>query len=170
MLNLMLHASAYVERNLLQQQADIDKLKEVLVLNQEWVSYPAYTDRNGWDTFLGTFLAFERTGNRQVMENPFDNNRAIATLLMAELTEGKGRFTDQTWGEIDISRPEVVGIRINGVEARLTYDATRFTLSTETKELTDVRLSKVWGNTICRLSFTDRGQNEKGNYTFKLLY
>lgn len=120
MLNLMLHASAYVERNLLQQQADIDKLKEVLVLNQEWVPYPAYADRSGWDTFLGTFkeeyirrgekylnyqwqvvratdyLAFERTGNRQFMENPFDdNNRAIATLLMAELAEGKGRFTDQ---------------------------------------------------------------------------
>lgn len=120
MLNLVLHASAYVERNLLQQQADIDKLKKVLVLNQEWVPYPAYADRSGWDAFLGTFkdeyirrgekyldyqwkvvratdyLAFERTGNRQVMENPFDaNNRAIATLLMAELAEGKGRFTDQ---------------------------------------------------------------------------
>lgn len=120
MLNLVLHASAYVERNLLQQQADIDRLKEVLVLNQEWVPYPAYADRSGWDAFLGTFkedyirrgekylnyqwqvvratdyLAFERTGNRQIMENPFDaNNRAIAALLMAELAEGKGRFTDQ---------------------------------------------------------------------------
>lgn len=111
---------AYVERNLLQQQADLGKLKEVLVTNQQWVPFPAYADRTAWDTFLGNFkeeyirrgekrldyqwqvvkatdyLAFERTGNRQVMEKPFDaNNRAIADLLMAELAEGKGRFTDQ---------------------------------------------------------------------------
>lgn len=111
---------AYTERDLLQKQADIDRLKEVLILNQQWVTYPDYSDRAGWDTFLGTFkdeyirrgekqldyhwqvvkatdyLEFERTGNRQVMEQPFDaNNRAIADLLMAELAEGKGRFTDQ---------------------------------------------------------------------------
>lgn len=111
---------AYTERDLLQKQADINQLKEMLILNQQWVTYPDYSDRAGWDTFLGTFkdeyirrgekllnyqwqvvkatdyLAFERTGNRQVMEQPFDaNNRAIADLLMAELAEGKGRFIDQ---------------------------------------------------------------------------
>lgn len=110
---------AYTERNMLVKQADEKKLKEILILNQEWVTYPDYTDRSGWDTFLGTFkdeyirrgekrlnyqwqvikatdyLAFERTGNRKVMETPFDaNNRAIADLLLAELAEGKGRFID----------------------------------------------------------------------------
>lgn len=43
--------SAYTERNLLQKQADINQLKETLILNQEWVTYPDYTDRSGWDTF-----------------------------------------------------------------------------------------------------------------------
>lgn len=111
---------AYTERNLLQKRADLNRLKEVLVLNQKWVTYPDYNDRSGWDAFLGTFkdeyirrgekqldyqwkvvratdyLAFERTGNRVAMENPFGaNNNAIADLLMAELAEGKGRFTDQ---------------------------------------------------------------------------
>ena len=111
---------SYTERNMLTKQADVEKLKEVLILNQEWVTYPDYTDRSGWDAFLGTFkdeyirrgekllnyqwqvvkatdyLAFERTGDRKVMENPFDaNNRAIANLLLAELAEGKGRFIDQ---------------------------------------------------------------------------
>lgn len=110
---------AYTERNMLVKQADEKKLKEILILNQEWVTYPDYTDRSGWDTFLGSFkdeyirrgekrlnyqwqvikatdyLAFERTGNRKVMETPFDaNNRAIADLLLAELAEGKGRFID----------------------------------------------------------------------------
>lgn len=111
---------AYTERNLLQKQADINCLKDVLVLNQQWVTYPDYPDRAGWDTFLGTFkdeyisrgeklldyrwqvvkatdyLAFERTGDRSMMEKPFgDNNNAIIGLLMAELAEGKGRFLDQ---------------------------------------------------------------------------
>lgn len=110
----------YTERDLLQKQADINRLKEILVLDRQWVTYPDYNDRAGWDRFLGTFkdeyirrgekrlnyqwqvvkatdyLAFERTGNRQIMEKPFGaNNGAIADLLMAELAEGKGRFVDQ---------------------------------------------------------------------------
>ena len=80
---------AYTERDLLQKQADINRLKEILVLDRQWVTYPDYNDRAGWDRFLGTFkdeyirrgekrlnyqwqvvkatdyLAFERTGNRQ---------------------------------------------------------------------------------------------------------
>ncbi len=110
----------YTERNLLQKQADINKLKEVLILNQQWVSYPDYKDRDGWDNFFGAYkdnyirqgeklldyswkivkatdyLEFERSGNRNIMESPFDaNNRAITQLLLAELAEGKGRFIDQ---------------------------------------------------------------------------
>jgi len=112
--------SAYTERNLLQKQADINQLKEALILNQEWVTYPDYTDRSGWDTFLGIFkdeyirqgeklldyqwpiikatdyLAYERSGNRIIMENPYMAScDALAALLMAELAEGKGRFLDQ---------------------------------------------------------------------------
>lgn len=111
---------AYTERNLLEKQTTQEQLAQMLVLNQEWVKYPSYSDRTGWDRFLGDnketlirngekvlhykwqvvtatdYLAFERTGNRQQMENPFDsNNQAIARLLMAELAEGKGRFMDQ---------------------------------------------------------------------------
>lgn len=112
--------SAYTERNLLQKQADMNRLKEVLVLDRKWVTYPDYDDRAGWDAFLGAFkeeyirrgekmldyrwqvvratdyLAFERTGDRKIMEDPFGaNNNAIADLLIAELAEGKGRFIDQ---------------------------------------------------------------------------
>lgn len=119
LLTCAVHAFGYTERNLLQKQADMERLKEILVLDQKWVAYPDYTDRPGWDAFLGNlkdayircgeklldyqwqivkatdYLAFERTGNRKIMENPFDaNNRAIADLLMAELAEGKGRFID----------------------------------------------------------------------------
>lgn len=120
LLTCAVHVFGYTERNLLQNQADLNRLKEILVIDQKWVTYPDYTDRPGWDAFLGNlkddyirrgeklldyqwqvvkatdYLAFERTGNRKIMENPLDaNNRAIADLLMAELAEGKGRFIDQ---------------------------------------------------------------------------
>lgn len=111
---------AYVERDLLQQAANVEKLESVLILNQEWVTYPLYTDRAGWDQFLGDYkneyikrgekwldyewkvvkatdyIEYERSGNRRIMEDPFgSNNTALADLLMAELAEGKGRFIDQ---------------------------------------------------------------------------
>ena len=31
---------AYTERDLLQKQADINRLKEILVLDRQWVTYP----------------------------------------------------------------------------------------------------------------------------------
>lgn len=86
----------------------------------EWFPYPEYTDREGWDRLIGdraqyiiaagekyldyewknipatSYLAFERTGDRKIMENPhFANRTAINALIMAELAEGKGRFIDQ---------------------------------------------------------------------------
>lgn len=111
---------AYTQRDLLQKEADINKLKEVLILNQQWVPYPQYADRHGWDNLFGEYknqfvkagerlldyqwkvvkasdyLEYERSGNRRIMEDPFgSNNSAVASLLLAELAEGKGRFIDQ---------------------------------------------------------------------------
>lgn len=114
------NANAYGERNLLQQTADINKLKSVLVTGQQWIKYPAYTDRGGWDNLFAStkdeyirrgekqlnyqwqvvkatdYIEFERSGSREVMEKPFENNNmAIVDLLLAELAEGKGRFLPQ---------------------------------------------------------------------------
>ena len=117
---LAFNTYAYTERNLLQQVADLSEVKASLITDQKWVPYPAYQDRTGWDKFLGEnkdafirqgeklldyewrvvkatdYIEFERSGSRDIMQNPFgSNNRAIADLLMAELAEGKGRFIDQ---------------------------------------------------------------------------
>lgn len=111
---------AYTERNFLQHVAAQESLAECLVLNQKWVQYPSYKDREGWSRFLGEYrdeiikngesllgytwkvvkatdyLEFERSGNREIMERPFDdNNQAIVRLMLAELAEGRGRFIDQ---------------------------------------------------------------------------
>ena len=46
-------ANAYTERDLLQKAADETTLKNVLVMKQAWVPYPAYTDRAAWDSLMG---------------------------------------------------------------------------------------------------------------------
>lgn len=113
-------ADAHSNRNLLQKAADLEMIKSVLVANQEWVTYPAYTDRTGWDKLFGNtkeeivrrgekqlnyewkvvkatdYIEFEKSGSREIMETPFGtNNAAMVDLLLAELAEGQGRFTKQ---------------------------------------------------------------------------
>jgi len=95
---------------------DVSKL---LLPKERWVRYPAYADRAAWDRLTATrkadivkageaylkyewkvvratdYLAFERTGNRVLMQDPFGaNNKAVMALFLAELAEGKGRFLD----------------------------------------------------------------------------
>lgn len=120
LLLVALPSKAYEERNLLQHAATVEQIKESLVMNQQWVPYPAYQDRQGWDQFLGNnkdgiirdgekylgftwkvvkatdYMEYERSGNRRIMEDPLgENNKAIGALVMAELAEGKGRFIDE---------------------------------------------------------------------------
>lgn len=73
-----------------------------------------------------------------------------------------------TWGEIDRSEKGKVIIHVNNVKAALLYDAALFELTVEPKELDDIRLSKVWGSTIYRLSFKAKQQTNKGNYSFTI--
>lgn len=116
---LTLSANARVDRHFLQDKATKEQVKESLVMNQKWVPYPKYSDRQGWDQYFGSFkdyyikqgesnlkfnwrvikatdyLEYERSGNRRIQEDPIGaNNRAIASLMLAELAEGKGRFID----------------------------------------------------------------------------
>ncbi|HCF80343.1 heparinase II/III family protein [Proteiniphilum sp. UBA1028] len=118
---MFLQANAYTEKNLLQKSASLEQVKSALILNQQWVPYPAYTDRAGWEKILGEttkaqlikngekalshewelvkltdYLEYEKSGNRQIMEAPLGRNLlAITHLLLAELAEGEGRFIDQ---------------------------------------------------------------------------
>lgn len=115
-----LYVSAYSEKNILQKRADLESVKDMLVLNQKWVPYPRYTNRAAWDSLFSDskqqmirngekylnykwnvikatdYLEYERTGNRTIMEQPFEENRrALNSLFIAELAEGEGRFLDQ---------------------------------------------------------------------------
>lgn len=120
LLVVAVHCYATEERNLLQKSTDSNQLSQLLILNQKWVTYPAYPDRAGWDRLTGTlktslvsqgeenltyqwqiikvsdYLEFDRSGSRQHQEGPSNaNTKALNSLVLAELAEGKGRFIDQ---------------------------------------------------------------------------
>ena len=117
-----LSCHAYTERNIIGKRAgSMERLRECVVADQSWITYPDYRDRAGWDEFLGDslrnvlvcegeklldydwhlikatdYLEYGRSGNIAVMETPyFENRRNINILMLAELAEGKGRFIDQ---------------------------------------------------------------------------
>ena len=123
---------ADVPRNLLQNSTTKEQLRTYLLTTPNWTGYPAYQDRTGWDALMGTnkmqlisegeknigyvwkvipataYLEYERSGNRVVMENPYNaNTKALLSLLIAELAEGKGRFMDAiidgVWSTCDMS-------------------------------------------------------------------
>lgn len=73
-----------------------------------------------------------------------------------------------TWGDVDIQNDGVVFITIDGVKAKLNYDSDLFELKKETVEISDKRLSDVWGDKIYRLSFTSKANNLSGHYSFKI--
>ncbi len=112
---------AYTEKNLLQKAATLEQVQSALIMDQKWVPYPVYSDRNGWEQLLGAsnketliqrgekaltyewkvvkatdYLEFERSGDRRIMEDPLGSNvTAVTDLFFAELAEGKGRFMNQ---------------------------------------------------------------------------
>lgn len=120
LLFLMHPCFASEPRDLLQKQATPEQLQSWIYSPDAWVRYPSYSDRKAWDAFTGPlregiikegekyltyawqvvkatdYLEYERSGSRAAMENPYNNNnKALSYLVFAELTEGKGRFTEQ---------------------------------------------------------------------------
>ena len=108
------------QKNRLTELYDSLRDKNVFATGGEWFPYPSYADRQGWETLIGdskkhlinagnkyidyvwqsvpatAYLAYERTGERTVMENPLKENRlALSSLTLAELAEGEGRYIDQ---------------------------------------------------------------------------
>lgn len=106
-----------IDRNLLQNNTDVQKLSSLLKERTDWVSFPAYTDRAVWERLAPAirhelirkgeealqfdwgiiratdYLEFTKSGNRKVMEDPQNKReQMLQNLALAELVEGKGRF------------------------------------------------------------------------------
>lgn len=114
-----LAANAGAKRNLLTDSYNRAFLEQFCKGGTEWVRFPSYSDREAWngiprekreatiaagEKYLGfgwpavlpsMYLEFTRTGNRSVVDSAIANRlKALRSLLLAELAEGKGRFLD----------------------------------------------------------------------------
>ena len=117
---LITASTVFAQKGLLAKRLAGRDVAALILPASKWVTYPAYPDRAGWDRLTGSrreeiikegekylnyewkvvkatdYLAFERTGDREIMQQPFGkNNTALGALFIAELAEGKGRFMDQ---------------------------------------------------------------------------
>ena len=73
-----------------------------------------------------------------------------------------------TWGKPDISTPNSIIIKKDGVSAKLIYDSSQFDAEIETVPLPDKRLSNVWGDEIYRLTLKAKKMEMKGKYKFRI--
>lgn len=114
------HLAVDFQKNRLTELYRSLKGKDAFKTGGEWFPYPSYAEREAWKSLLGghydfivragekytdyewksvpatAYLAYERTGERGIMEKPLGDNRlALNSLVLAELAEGKGRFMDQ---------------------------------------------------------------------------
>lgn len=121
-LTLAISLSLFCDRlnaaELISKASNMD-VSKTLVLDRKWVPYPDYSDRAGWESFLGEYrdtlisagkkyidfdwkvlratdyLELLRSGNRQAQEHRLmANAHALGHLMIAELAEGEGRFLD----------------------------------------------------------------------------
>lgn len=112
-------AHAIEKRDLLQKSTSLQQLRSLLDSGTNWIPFHPYQDRDWWEKMdashrmqfikqgeaqlnytwktvtASSYLAYVRSGNRQVMEKiNTANTGALKKLIVAELMEGKGRFTD----------------------------------------------------------------------------
>lgn len=115
-----LHIVQARDVDLLTATYSLEGVQKLLPRDNQWVAYPDYTNRAGWQELTAPFydrlikqgdkyldytwqvvkatdyLEYERSGSRVIMERPLNQNcRALTHLFFAELAEGKGRYLDQ---------------------------------------------------------------------------
>lgn len=69
-----------------------------------------------------------------------------------------------TWGDVKVREKGCIQLHIKQVKATLNYDARVFTPTITPIELTDPRLSKVWGERVYRITLTANDQALHGQY------
>ena len=107
-------------QNLLSDKFTKDELSKILITRENWIPFPKFSDRAGWakadpekmKAYVGKAenylnykwpslpatksLLIERTGDREQYEKiSFEKRDILFNLLLAEIYENKGRFTDQ---------------------------------------------------------------------------
>jgi hypothetical protein len=73
-----------------------------------------------------------------------------------------------TWAKPDVSKAGIVILEKEGHAVQMKYDASLFSATVESIPLPDIRLSRVWGPEVYRLSLTAKKIQQKGKYIFTI--
>src|SRR5690554_5548387 len=112
-------AHAQEKRNLLMDNFSRKFVGSVITMDDSWIGYPAYEDRESWskipeniknktiesaEQYFGypwpnitasMYLEFSRSGDRSMVDNAnSERRRVLQRLALAELMEGEGRFLE----------------------------------------------------------------------------
>ena len=82
--------------------------------------------------------------------------------------EAPNQVNFMTWGSVDASKPGVINVEVKGKKMQLKYDARAFTAKVETIELTDRKLSGVWGDRVYRISLNATKTQKTGTYNYTI--
>lgn len=119
-LSIVVSLSFPAEHNILSHRFSRAQLQKILIPRKEWKPFPQSEERAAWEKVspairqsciaagekylnyqwpalpASVALSFVRTGNRTDFESVyFERRSALCSLVLAELFEDKGRFTDQ---------------------------------------------------------------------------
>ncbi len=86
--------------------------------------------------------------------------------LAAAIADNQINF--MTWAKPDVSKAGIVTLEKEGHAVQMKYDASLFSATVESIPLPDIRLSKVWGPNVYRLSLTAKKIQQKGKYIFTI--
>ena len=111
-------AAAYEERNIIMSELDGTDLVSLHMTDGNWFPYPEYADREAWAELFGNsaekvvreaekyedyawtvipasaYLEYERSGDRQVMEKPYEMNRRVLNMFALAELDDRGAQAD----------------------------------------------------------------------------
>ena len=115
---------------------------------------------------ISTAYPEEAAVNSWIRSYKLENKRLVITdKFSLKETKAANQVNFLVWGDIDISKPGKVIIKVGKEHATLEYPS-NFKATLETIELPDTRLSNVWGKQIYRIVLTDSQKKLEGNYKF----
>lgn len=97
------------------------------------------------------------------------NNKDLVIKDTFKLTDSKqaNKVNFMLWGEVSLENDYAL-IRIENKTLKLKFDSRQLEASLEEVKLTDVRLTKVWGEVVYRLTLQAKSVVAAGEYQYKI--
>jgi hypothetical protein len=85
-----------------------------------------------------------------------------------EKTVVPSQINFMTWGDVNLDVPGKVIIKVQNETVELLYNEKKLQATIETIKLEEEKLSRVWGDTIYRLSLNAKAVEMSGEYQFRI--